>query len=104
LVGVKKCFTLNETAEWVGSTFHEWAVAGASLVGRVRVLFASPGPAVAQSPTLAERTATPEAVTTLFLRSVRAIRWSAATQFISAETLARFREVVTLMADADTTG
>lgn len=53
---------------------------------------------------LAELTATPEAVAALFLRSVRAIRWGAATQFIAQGTLTRFHDVVTMMADADTTG
>ena len=58
----------------------------------------------AQVRSLAEVTATPEDVATLFLRSVRAIRWSAATQFISQGTLTRFDDVVTMLADADTTG
>lgn len=53
---------------------------------------------------LAELTATPEAVADLFLRSVRAIRWSAAAQFIDDETLERFRSTVTMMSDPDTTG
>ena len=61
-------------------------------------------PAAAQVRTLAELTSTPEEVATLFLRSVRAIRWSAATQFISEGTLGRFQEVVAMLADADTTG
>lgn len=60
-------------------------------------------PATAQR-TLPELTATPEDAATLFLRSVRAIRWSAATQFMHPETLARFHEVVTMISDADTTG
>jgi hypothetical protein len=54
--------------------------------------------------TLARLTATPEQAATLFLRSVRAIRWKAAAQFIHPETLERFRDVVTMLCDADTTG
>ena len=67
-------------------------------------LVLAPSPGVAQGRTLEEVTSTPEDVATVFLRSVRAIRWSAATQFISDGTLARFHDVVTMMADADTTG
>jgi hypothetical protein len=54
--------------------------------------------------TLAELTATPESTADLYLRSVRAIRWSAAAQFIHESTLARFDTTVTMIADADTTG
>ncbi|HKJ02940.1 MAG TPA: hypothetical protein VJ997_10810 [Longimicrobiales bacterium] len=61
-------------------------------------------PAAPQARSLADLTATPEDVATLFLRSVRAIRWSAATQFISDSTLARFHHVVTLLSETDTTG
>lgn len=68
------------------------------------MIFLAPTAGTAQERTLAERTSTPEEVAALFLRSVRAIRWSAATQFISDGTLARFNDVVTMMADADTTG
>ncbi len=53
---------------------------------------------------LADLTATPEAAAELFIRSIRAIRWSAAAQFISPETLERFRTTATMIADADTTG
>jgi hypothetical protein len=53
---------------------------------------------------LAEYTATPEDAATLYLRSVRAIRWSAAAQFLHPTTLGRFRELVVLLADADSTG
>lgn len=51
-----------------------------------------------------ELTATPEAAADPFIRSVRAIRWSAAAQFMAPEALDRFRVTVTMMADADTTG
>ena len=61
-----------------------------------------PGPASAQ--TLPEVTATPEETTTLFLRSVRAIRWRAAAQFIHPATLTRFHDLVTMMSRVDTTG
>lgn len=53
---------------------------------------------------LAELTATPEAAAELFLRSVRAIRWSAAAQFIDDGALDRFRTTVTMIADADASG
>ena len=58
----------------------------------------------AQSPPLAELTAEPEETGDLFLRSVRAIRWGTAAQFMHARALERFQQVVTAMADADTTG
>jgi len=54
--------------------------------------------------TLAELTATPESTAVLFLRSVRAIRWSAAAQFMHPATLATFRDVVGYMVDTDSTG
>jgi hypothetical protein len=53
---------------------------------------------------LAELTATPDAAAELFLRSVRSIRWSAATQFLHAGTLERFRRLVEMMVEADSTG
>lgn len=68
------------------------------------VSLATPPPLAAQAGSLARLTTTPEEVAALFLRSVRAIRWSAATQFISDGTLTRFHDVVTMMADADSTG
>lgn len=49
-------------------------------------------------------TATPESAAALFLRSVRAIRWDATAQLLDAATLERFHQVVTLMADNDSTG
>ena len=54
--------------------------------------------------TLADATATPEATAELFLRSVRLIRWSTAAQFIHPETLDRFHQTVTMIADSDSTG
>lgn len=54
--------------------------------------------------TLPELTTTPEDAAELYLRSLRAIRWSAATQFMHPRTLARFRQVVDAIAEADTTG
>lgn len=53
---------------------------------------------------LLEATSTPEAAAELFVRSVRSIRWGTAAQFLHAETLDRFRVVVTMIADADSTG
>jgi hypothetical protein len=62
------------------------------------------GEAEQRSQSLAELTATPEAAAELYIRSVRAIRWSAAAQFLAPGTLDRFRTTVTMIADADTTG
>jgi hypothetical protein len=67
-------------------------------------VLAFPAPARAQSPSLAELTRTPDATGSLFLRSVRAIRWSAAAQFTHPETLTRFHDLVTMMAQVDSTG
>ncbi len=61
------------------------------------------GPPVSAQ-TLAEVTATPESTAVLFLRSVRAIRWRAAAQFMHPSTLATFRDVVGYMVDTDSTG
>jgi hypothetical protein len=53
---------------------------------------------------LADLTATPEAATELYLRSIRAIRWSTASQFLHPETLDRFHSLVAMMAEADSSG
>ena len=60
-------------------------------------------PAYAQQ-TLPELTATPEATAGLFIRSVRAIQWSAAAQFMAEPTLERFRNTTTMIVDPDSTG
>ena len=54
--------------------------------------------------TISEVTETPEGAAELFIRSVRAIRWSTAAQFLAPEALDQFRVTVTMMTDADTTG
>ncbi len=54
--------------------------------------------------TLAQATATPEAAAELFLRSIRLIRWNTAAQFMHPETLNRFHQTVTMIADADSSG
>src|SRR5690606_11477243 len=61
-----------------------------------------PAPAAAQ--TLAELTASPEEAAGLFIRSVRTLRWSAAAQFMDPETLALFRDVVTMITEVDRSG
>lgn len=76
--------------------------AGAALLAAALVAAGPPAPAAAQS--LAELTATPEQAAELFLRSVRAIRWGAAAQFMDAEPLDRFHATVTMLSDADATG
>ena len=70
----------------------------------VLAVLVPPAVPVAAQATLKELTATPEQAATLFLRSVRAIRWRTAAQFIHPETLARFKAVVAMISDADTTG
>ena len=59
-------------------------------------------PAAAQ--TLPELTATPEQAAVLFLRSVRAIRWSSAAQFTHPSTLGRFHDLVSMISQVDSTG
>ncbi len=66
------------------------------------LLVANAAPLGAQS--LPELTATPEGAAELWIRSVRAIRWSAGAQFLAPRTLERFQTTVRLIADADTTG
>jgi hypothetical protein len=75
---------------------------GVSLSVAVVLAFAATGPAAAQ--TLAQLTASPDSTAVLFLRSVRAIRWRAAAQFIHPATLERFRDVVGYMVNTDSTG
>ncbi len=60
------------------------------------------GPVQAQ--TLAELTRTPESTADAFLRSVRSIRWSVTAQLLHPETLGRFHTLVSMIAEADTTG
>lgn len=62
-----------------------------------------PPPANAQQ-ALADATATPEGAADLFLRSVRLIRWNTAARLMHPETLERFHQTVTMIADADTSG
>lgn len=59
---------------------------------------------VTPTPGLATLTASPDSAAVLFLRSVRAIRWSAAAQFMDQETLGRFFETTRMLAAADTSG
>ncbi len=66
-------------------------------------VLASCAPTAAQT-TLREATATPEATATLFLRSVRAIRWRTVAQLLHPTALARFRMVINTLCDADSTG
>jgi hypothetical protein len=67
-------------------------------------LTAAAVPRASAGQSIDELTATPIAAAELYLRSVRAIRWRAAAQFLAPATLDRFRTTVTLIADADTTG
>lgn len=61
-------------------------------------------PSAARAQTLAELTATPDSAAEMFIRSVRASRWSAAAQFIDPETLGLFRDVVTMTTEVDESG
>lgn len=74
------------------------------LLGVVTLAAVVAAPAPSSAQTLEDVTATPESTAELFLRSVRAIQWDAAAQFLHDETLARFGTVVTMMVDADETG
>jgi len=65
---------------------------------------AAASPTLLRAQSLAQRTATPEATATLFLRSVRAIRWDAAAQLTHPRTLERFHTLVTMMSEADSAG
>ena len=51
-----------------------------------------------------EATRSPDETATLFLRSVRAIRWGTVAQFLDAEALERFQFTVTMIANADSSG
>lgn len=88
---------------------------GPTVLGLTLLLLLSvPGGVAAQEPDLAGRpdrgrqladlTATPDSAAALFLRSVRAIRWSAAARFMHEETLDRFYTTVRMFAAADTSG
>ena len=54
--------------------------------------------------TLGELTRTPESTADAFLRSVRAIRWDITGQLLHPQTSDRFRTLVSMIAEADTTG
>jgi hypothetical protein len=58
----------------------------------------------APAQTIAELTATPESTADAFLRSVRAIRWSVAGQLLHQHTVDRFHVLVSMIAEADSTG
>ncbi|MDZ7778764.1 MAG: hypothetical protein U5R14_02360 [Gemmatimonadota bacterium] len=61
-------------------------------------------PSAARAQTLAELTATPDSAAEMFIRSVRASRWSTAAQFLDPETLQLFRDVVTMTTEVDESG
>jgi len=54
--------------------------------------------------TLADLTTTPESTAETFLRSIRAIDWNTSAMLVDDAALERFRNLVTAMADADSTG
>jgi hypothetical protein len=71
------------------------------LLAALAVLSAAP-PARAQ--TLSELTPTPESTADAFLRSVRAIRWEVTGRLLHPQASDRFRTLVSMIAEADTTG
>ena len=74
------------------------------VVPSICALLAASAAALPAQESLSDVTSTPEGAAALFLRSVRAIRWSATAQLVHPETLERFRTTVTLMSDADAGG
>ena len=68
----------------------------------VLLSLATPSPGRAQ--TLAELTASPDSAAALFIRSVRALRWSAAAQFMDPEPLALYRDIVTMITEPEQAG
>ncbi|HUF75062.1 MAG TPA: hypothetical protein VMM35_02230 [Longimicrobiales bacterium] len=58
----------------------------------------------ARAQTLSELTRTPESTADAFLRSVRAIRWEPTGRLLHPQTSDRFRTLVSMIAQADTTG
>jgi len=72
-------------------------------LGIVALLAATVVP-TAGAQTLEEITSTPESTADAFLRSVRAIRWDVTGRLLHAETADRFRILVGMIAEADTTG
>ncbi len=81
---------------------HSFRRSSALAVWLLGVVLLPAPPAAAQR--IEEVTATPEEAATLFLRSLRAIRWSAAAQFMHPEALERVQQVVDMMVEADSTG
>jgi len=67
-------------------------------------LFAATVVPGAAAQTLSEATSTPESAADAFLRSVRAIRWDVTGRLLHPETADRFRTLVGMIAEADTTG
>lgn len=86
----------SPTARWTLATLV--ALGGAAPCGSALL------PTAGAAQTLEELTATPESTAEIFLRSVRAIRWSAVAQFVHDETLERFRSTVRSFAAVDASG
>ena len=61
-------------------------------------------PALAPAQTLAGLTASPDSAAALFIRSIRAMRWSAAAQFMDPEPLAFYRDIVTMITEPEQAG
>lgn len=58
----------------------------------------------ASAQTLQELTASPDSAATLFIRSIRSMRWSTAAQFMDPEPLGLFHDVVTMITEPDPSG
>ncbi|MBE85425.1 MAG: hypothetical protein CME21_22955 [Gemmatimonadetes bacterium] len=74
------------------------------LVWVLVMAMSSLGSATSAQVTINEATRSPDETATLFLRSVRAIRWGTVAQFLDAEALERFQFTVTMIANADSSG
>ncbi len=74
------------------------------LVWVIVMAMSSLGSPTSAQVTINEATRSPDETATLFLRSVRAIRWGTVAQFLDAEALERFQFTVTMIANADSSG
>ena len=74
------------------------------LVWVIVMAMSSLGSQTSAQVTINDATRSPDETATLFLRSVRAIRWGTVAQFLDAEALERFQFTVTMIANADSSG
>ena len=79
-------------------------VGSIAALASVALVLAGLAPLQAGAQTIEDLTASPEQTAELYLRSVRAIRWSALAQFLHDDAVARFRLIVTQISDPDSSG